>query len=121
MFARSCQEVNEYVSKLNGQIYLIRGNHDNMKYIKTAKFGWIDKLKTIKINDNPIVLCHFAMKVWDKSHYGSIHLYGHSHGILPDDPKSQSMDVGVDANGFTPINYDTILEIMKKKKCQNPT
>ena len=30
-----------------------------------------------------VVLCHYAMRVWDRSHYGSWHLYGHSHGNLP--------------------------------------
>lgn len=34
---------------------------------------------------------------------------------LPDDPTSLSMDIGVDANNFTPISFDQIKEIMDKK------
>jgi len=41
-----------------------------------------------------IVLCHYSLRVWDRSHYGSWHLYGHSHGNLP--PLENSLDVGVD-------------------------
>ena len=29
--------------------------------------------------DQSIVLCHYAMAVWDKSHRGNLMLYGHSH------------------------------------------
>ena len=41
-------------------------------------------------------LSHYSHRVWNKSHHGSIHLYGHSHGTLPGFGKS--MDVGVDTN-----------------------
>ena len=36
--------------------------------------------------EQDIVLCHYAMRVWQKSHYGAWMLYGHSHGTLPDNP-----------------------------------
>ena len=55
----------------------------------------------LKVNDpdgrhgkQGIVLCHYAMRVWNKSHHGNFMLYGHSHGSLADDPNSMSFDVG---------------------------
>lgn len=57
-----------------------------------------------------IVLCHYAMRVWDRSHYGAWHLYGHSHGKLPGHGKS--FDVGVDCTDFTPISLEQVVERM---------
>ena len=53
-----------------------------------------------------VVLCHYAMLVWSRSHHGAIHLYGHSHGNLPGD--SQSCDVGVDCWDFAPVSIEEI-------------
>lgn len=46
---------------------------------------------------------------------GSWHLYGHSHGRLPDDPLALSMDVGVDTHDFRPWHFDEIKERMKER------
>ncbi len=77
----------------------------------------------IKVLDNDlsrgyqdIVMLHYSMRVWNKSHHGSWHLYGHSHGTLPDDPNSLSIDVGVDCHNYQPISYDEIKSIMSKKE-----
>lgn len=58
-----------------------------------------------------IVLCHYAMRTWDRSHYNSWHLYGHSHGDLPS--IGMSMDVGVDVWGYKPISLPLIAEKMQ--------
>ncbi len=96
-------------------ICVIRGNHD--KYIDKLKdyFCWIKDYKKIKVGDQEIVLMHYAMRVWDKSHYGSWQLFAHSHGSLPDDPNSLSMDVGVDTNNFYPYHFEEIKERMSRK------
>lgn len=44
-----------------------------------------------------MVLCHYSMMVWNKSHHGAWHGYGHSHGTLPERSNALSMDLGVDA------------------------
>jgi calcineurin-like phosphoesterase family protein len=62
-----------------------------------------------------LVMCHYAMRRWNKSHYGSWHLFGHSHGRLPDDPQALSWDVGVDNNGYLPLSLANVREIMSKK------
>lgn len=102
------------LDRLNGIKHLIIGNHD-----KTAVRlnGWASQsnLKEIKVEGQNIVLCHYAMRVWNKSHYGVWSLYGHSHGSLPDDPTALSIDVGVDCHNYMPLNMDDIARIMKKK------
>lgn len=52
------------------------------------------------------------MVVWKD---GSWHLYGHSHGNLPDDPNSLSFDVGVDTNNFKPYSLKDVERIMAGK------
>jgi calcineurin-like phosphoesterase family protein len=62
-----------------------------------------------------IVLSHYAHRVWDKSHHGSWLLYGHSHGSLPDDPRSLSFDCGCMLFDNRPITYSQVKTIMSKK------
>ena len=55
------------------------------------------------------------MKVWAQHSRGTWQLYGHSHGNLPDDPLSLSMDVGVGSHDFRPWHFDEIQAVMKVK------
>ena len=55
------------------------------------------------------------MRVWNKSGHGRWQLFGHSHGNLPDDPKSLSIDVGVDCHGYHPISFEKVRSLMAKK------
>lgn len=82
-------------------IILIEGNHDRIKFWQKNLFNGIFAMYTIKtMFDNEkkdIVLCHYAMRVWNKSHHGAYHAYGHSHSSLPEEEEARSMDVGVDS------------------------
>lgn len=116
------------LEQLNGRIHLIKGNHEKSvleKSFTREKFAWIKDYYELKVDDpdargkhsqQSIVLLHYAMKVWNKSHHGSWHLYGHSHGSLPDDINSLSFDVGVDSHDYFPISYDEVKRIMSKKE-----
>jgi len=101
----------EYRRRLNGRIILIEGNHD--KGPNQQLFEKVYPIHRLKMKDLglDITLCHFAMRVWDKSHFNSWHLYGHSHGGLA--PEGKSWDVGVDNNAFTPLSLDQIIKIME--------
>ena len=124
------KEPSKIIKQLNGKIYLIPGNHDKgiLEESKSVfappltlltKFRVMDSITEvdIQVEDEKMrfVLCHYAMRVWNKSHYGAIHLYGHSHGTLPDYPESRSMDVGVDCHNYTPISLDDVLLAMYRK------
>ena len=94
---------------MNGKIHFVLGNHDK-KCLQILQKYCIEvrELMTITIFKQPIVLCHYAMRSWDRSHYGSWQLYGHSHGKLK--PKKNQYDVGVDSNDFKPISFDQVKE-----------
>ena len=110
----------DWLHSLNTKnICVIWGNHDkSAKQLAQSRYNpfyWTKDLAEIDDQGQRITLCHYAMRVWNKSHYGAWHLYGHSHGSLPDDPNSLSMDVGVDTNNFKPYTYDDIRRHMGKK------
>jgi calcineurin-like phosphoesterase family protein len=125
-FSHNKEYLHTLRARLNGKIILIAGNHDRDKALKESRIDTIyghtksAGIKTypmvrIDLAGQQIILCHYAMRVWDKSHWGIWHLYGHSHGSLPDDPRSLSYDVGVDKNNFTPLLFEEVKEIMSKK------
>jgi calcineurin-like phosphoesterase family protein len=70
----------------------------------------------IRAGGQRIVLCHYAMRVWHHSSRGVWHFYGHSHGKLPDDPTSLSIDVGVDSHDFRPWHFHEIRTVMETKR-----
>jgi calcineurin-like phosphoesterase family protein len=122
------EQIKRFRNKINCKnIHLIFGNHDqhitpinspyrqlfsSCDYYKELNLK-IDCQKSGKYGKQMICLSHYAMRVWNKSHKGSIMLYGHSHGTLPEFGKS--MDVGVDTNNLYPYHLDEILEIMKNR------
>ena len=60
-----------------------------------------------------VYLSHYAHVVWQASHKGVYHLYGHSHGNLEawrerTIPSALSFDVGVDVHDFRPWSWEEI-------------
>jgi len=111
----------KYLDRLNGaKIYLVFGNHDNYQEANKVdpKYGFTDIQEnlSVMVDHEEIFLSHFAHRVWNKSHYGTWHLYGHTHGMLPEDELSLSFDVGVDCNNFTPVSYQQVKDKIEKKK-----
>jgi calcineurin-like phosphoesterase family protein len=64
----------------------------------------------IGVENQRIVLSHYAQRTWQGAFRGAWHLYGHSHGNLP--PFRKSMDVGVDAWDFRPVSFEQIQDRM---------
>jgi len=112
---RSTEDATKVVRSLNGQKFFIFGNHDR-KHIRNSE-GWQEKdyYRRMKINGQVIVMFHYPLLTWDRSHYGSWMLHGHCHGSLQ--PTNQPrLDVGVDVHGFVPINFDEVASIMKERQ-----
>jgi calcineurin-like phosphoesterase family protein len=117
----------KYADRLNGSIYFIPGSHDNYPTRNAmisrggSYFSFNEpimeiypKLKDEYGKDRLIVLCHYSMRSWNKSHYASYHLFGHHHGRL--EPYGLSFDIGVDTNNFFPYSLDDIEKKMKTLK-----
>ena len=108
-----------YLEQLNGRIILQQGSHDSRWFDRDFGDGRISTIPPLHSVVLPIqkgeyeqiaVLCHCAMRTWDRSHYGSWHLFGHSHGKL--EPYGLSFDVGVDTHNFYPWSLDEVAEKM---------
>ncbi len=97
------------------EIHFIIGNHDSSQVIKIAqkKCESVAHLQNIIIEEQSITLCHYALRVWNKSHFNSWQLYGHSHGTL--NGVGKQYDVGVDSNNFLPVSFDKLKELMVTK------
>jgi len=98
----SFRDAERYRKRINcPNIHFIMGNHDKDRNAYERIFTTVRDLNKITIRRNDrkyeIVLCHYALRVWNKSHHGVWHLYGHSHNTLADDPNSLSFDAGIDA------------------------
>lgn len=100
-----------YVKHLNGNIRFLIGSHDK----ELAKLGnlVIGSLVTLKTEPN-ITLCHYAMRSWPASHYGTWHLFGHHHGKL--EPYGLSFDVGVDCWDYEPVSLEKVAKKMATLK-----
>lgn len=109
------KKMEEFASRLNGNIHIIRGNHD-AKFPDNV-FVTIKNYKEIMVGTQEITLCHFPFLVWNRSHRGSWNLHGHCHNTLQYDKNSLRMDVGVDSHpNLEPFSMDEIAEYMNKKE-----
>ena len=116
------RKIPELIARINCQnIYLIFGNHD--RQIRRHKeyqncFEWCRDYYELGMNRNLIILSHYAPYIWNESHHGSIALWGHSHGTLPD-RGLRWMDVGIDTAHFgekyVPYHIDDIVEYLNQR------
>jgi calcineurin-like phosphoesterase family protein len=119
--------VKNILRQLNGTKHFILGNHDQVikdnqkELIRLGLLASVQDYLKINAGKQNIVLFHYGMRVWDGSHRGTIHLYGHSHSTLP--PHGKSVDVGVDCKEITheyrPIHIDEVVSYMDKRKFQS--
>ena len=101
-----------FKQRLMGRIHLVVGNHDRESVINEVEWEDTYYMAVGKFDGQDMTLCHYAMRVWRKSHHGALMLYGHSHGNLPGN--NQSLDVGVDAWDFRPVTLPEIRARMSK-------
>lgn len=117
-FALCNNEKRDFIAdQLNGRVHLILGNHDKkLTRDFVNKFESVQHYKEITRFRPNIILFHYAMRVWNKQHYGSWQLYGHSHGMLFEYNDILQMDVGVDCHPeYKPFHYDEIAAIMNSR------
>jgi len=111
-------QIQNTLRRLNGKKSLILGNHDKALAKHSGNFigsGLLDAIyhyREVTIEKQHMVLFHYGMRVWNRAHHGSWHLYGHSHGSLP--PNCKSVDVGVDSKEISPEYRPYAFEEIKR-------
>ena len=119
----------EIIQQLNGTIRVLEYPwHHDARWIKSSQLGGVERLvieKPIVVLEHalqsgkmplPAVLCHYPLEAWDRSHYGSVHFHGHTHGRLHRMPNR--LDVGVDVayqllGAYRPFRLDEAIEIAR--------
>lgn len=120
---------NSVIPRLNGQIYLIIGNHDrkNLRQGYMNKFVVVSPQMQIQIEKRSIYLNHYPFLCYGGSYRNDAdavwQLFGHVHSS----PAGSGLDcnrlvhlfpyqydVGVDNNNYTPISWEEV-----KKKIQH--
>jgi calcineurin-like phosphoesterase family protein len=112
------ERTREILDSLNGKIILIRGNHDKAAEHKlcASRFEWVKEYFFLGLNGGiKIALMHYAMRVWDRKHYGTWHHHGHSHGRLTPEPGVLALDVGVDSWSYAPVALDQLKASMSER------
>lgn len=98
-----------FKSRSNREVQLVPPIH-----ILRDDWNWTGDIHFLKRGEPNIVLCHYPFERWEKSHHGSWHLHGHSHGRLK--PRGLRMDIGVDAHDFYPVSLDEVRKFMEARK-----
>lgn len=124
---RGQKATQEITNQLKGKIYFVLGNHDQYKMINSLnRFEMIaDYISlNVKYGKKPqeriqICLFHYPISNWDRQHYGSWHLHGHSHQMkVKHDPQyyqQKVLDIGCNGWDYTPVDFWEIKEIMETK------
>lgn len=68
------------LDRLNGQKFLIQGNHDRCNDNRfKKKFVKVTEYLEVEDEGRKIVLCHYPIPCFKNHFYGWFHLYGHVH------------------------------------------
>jgi len=120
---RDTASVIRYLNALNGVIIVIPGSHDewinddlyryNTDVTIASPLGSLEIPNSYSKYPTVYSMCHYAQKVWDRSHYGSFHLYAHSHGGLP--IYKNAVDVGVDCWDYYPVSLEDATDRILKQ------
>lgn len=99
--------------QLNGNKFLIVGNHDRPKVISklSENFGWIKNYYELRHKRQKFVMFHYPIVYWNSMYKEAIHLHGHSHGKCP--YQQRRYDVGVDCHNFAPVSIEKFMLTVK--------
>lgn len=128
------ESMRDFVNQLNGKINIVLGNHDHYRDIKNlnrfdniygyGKEIWIkDECEETKKSKGyqQIILSHYPILSWNRQHYSSIHLHGHSHQALTKVEQlnwyynRKVLDVGCNGTNYTPLSYTEVKELLNNK------
>ncbi len=109
----SRERIEALLARLNGTKHLIAGNNDPAATREAVGWASVGDFAEIVVDGTPLVLCHYALRVWNGQGKGAWNLHGHSHGRLQ--PLTRQADVGVDAFDFRPVPLETIKHARRRR------
>lgn len=116
----SFANIDEYFARLRQDItmFFIVGNHDKKirEIQKQRIIQGVYHLRDIKIEDQPITLCHYPMMSFNKSHYNAWQLYGHHHTDTNSSIPGKRFNVAIDLHSGKPLSLSEIKAEMDKRE-----
>jgi calcineurin-like phosphoesterase family protein len=116
----SVEYTESVLKRLNGEIHLIYGNHDEV--LRTSKFGKYfssrQDYKEIRIDGQKVVMFHFPIHEWHQCHRGAFHLFGHVHATYGS-VRGRSLNVGIDNRpgaDMAPWSWQEIKALLETKE-----
>lgn len=130
------ENVESLLYRLNGTIFLVRGNHDTDNKIEIYKQHpdkviAVEDYNILYYKGKFIVMNHYpvqgdsvkdnhlkndgwknATEFFGQNYDDCIYLYGHVHGNAPRDMKNHCYHIGVDTNNLTPVLLDDIIDML---------
>ena len=104
--------------RLKGEWYCIPGDHEPRGLEKV--FDVTRQIYKRDIKNKTIIMCHYPMIFWPKSHFNSWMLHGHHHANskewVEQFTKGKIFNVCIGAHDYFPYSFDEIKEIMDKKE-----
>lgn len=129
-FSKAAKKASHYLQLLNGNKYIILGNHDQdirknrSEYIRRGIVKdvspYMEITDTFRGKNQRIVLFHYPITEWNNYFRGSIHLYGHVHNNTENQSYqimkgiNGAFNVSADILDFTPRTLDEIVSFNKK-------
>lgn len=135
----SGKPVSYWLARLNGRIWVARGNHDVPTQLKEAAeagviVGW-GHVRYLRERRRRFWLSHYPHLSWENSGRGAFHLYGHHHGdysnlLREASRRYRMMDVGIDAvarlltgvnispapEDYRPISFEEVVERLEPRE-----
>lgn len=123
----------QLLNSLNGDKFLIQGNHDRNDDIPHDCFMSVDDMLQISIQDDELaggyatfILTHYPLATWAGINRGVFNCHGHIHStpdlsgtgfdiIIARNAPWNQYDVGCDRNDFTPVSYEELKVIFTKR------
>ena len=129
------EDAADIIKRLNGQVFLVKGNHDKFLHNAKAKnaLAGLEKYHSINVTlkDGSVrrcILSHFFIPLYDGHRYNAIHLHGHSHNteehfqelemidyLRSKGHSPQIFNVGCMHWNYEPVTLDEIIEFGPKK------
>ena len=102
------------LDQLPGRKHLVTGNNDDAATRTHPGWASVHDYTELTQDGALCILCHYALRTWNKIGKGAIDLHGHSHNMLK--PLTRQFDVGVDAWGYRPVMLVTMLASRRRGK-----
>ena len=124
-FDNDGQRARDFLKRLNGRKYFVKGNHDGFlkaKNFDIRLFEWVKDYAEVKdiVNGKEVsvVLFHYPIAVWNRKHHGAYHLFGHIHSNATDgthhplehDLGDHAFNVGADVRDLEPKTLQELID-----------